>query len=192
MTISSIDWPELQEIRNGNDAPVIAIYENYRQEFIAWANRSYGLEYEDAVDVFQEVVVCFYRNVAQGKLEKLTSSVKTYLFAIGKNIIRDRLKKKDPLQNSREVGELKISLQPEIIDYLYNEERAAMVKQLMDSLQEPCNSLLKMFYYFNLSMKAIAKKMDYKNENVAKTQKLRCLNALKDKVRKRFNKNDLL
>lgn len=186
------DWPDLQEIRNGNEAPIITIYENYREEFIVWAGRKYQLDQEDAVDVFQESVICFYRNVVRGKVETISSSVKTYLFAIGKNIIRDKLKKNDPLKVTQEIGEIDVSHQPEIMELIYNEERAELVKQLMQELQEPCNSLLRLFYYFNLSMKEIAQKMQYKNENVAKTQKMRCLNALKEKIKKRFNKDDLL
>ena len=192
MSMLKIDWPDLQEIRNGNEAPIITIYENYREEFIVWAGRKYQLDQEDAVDVFQESVICFYRNVVKGKVETISSSVKTYLFAIGKNIIRDKLKKNDPLKVTQEIGEIDVSHQPEIMELIYNEERAELVKQLMQELQEPCNSLLRLFYYFNLSMKEIAQKMQYKNENVAKTQKMRCLNALKEKIKKRFNKDDLL
>jgi len=192
MSMLKSDWPDLQEIRNGNEAPMIIIYENYREEFIVWAGRKYQLDQEDAVDVFQESVICFYRNVVRGKVETISSSVKTYLFAIGKNIIRDKLKKNDPLKVTQEIGEIDVSHQPEIMELIYNEERAELVKQLMQELQEPCNSLLRLFYYFNLSMKEIAQKMQYKNENVAKTQKMRCLNALKEKIKKRFNKDDLL
>lgn len=192
MSMLKSDWPDLQEIRNGNEAPIITIYENYREEFIVWAGRKYQLDQEDAVDVFQESVICFYRNVVKGKVETISSSVKTYLFAIGKNIIRDKLKKNDPLKVTQEIGEIDVSHQPEIMELIYNEERAELVKQLMQELQEPCNSLLRLFYYFNLSMKEIAQKMQYKNENVAKTQKMRCLNALKEKIKKRFNKDDLL
>jgi len=192
MSMLKSDWPDLQEIRNGNEAPIITIYENYREEFIVWAGRKYQLDQEDAVDVFQESVICFYRNVVRGKVETISSSVKTYLFAIGKNIIRDKLKKNDPLKVTQEIGEIDVSHQPEIMELIYNEERAELVKQLMQELQEPCNSLLRLFYYFNLSMKEIAQKMQYKNENVAKTQKMRCLNALKEKIKKRFNKDDLL
>jgi RNA polymerase sigma-70 factor (ECF subfamily) len=192
MSILNSEWSDLQEIRNGNDEPIIAIYEKFRQEFIVWAERKYHLEQEDAVDVFQDAVTSFYRNIAQGKLEKLTSSTKTYLFAIGKNIIRDKLKKNDPLKESDEIRNLKVSHEPEIIEFLYNQERVELVRQMLDTMPEPCNSLLRLFYYFNFSMKAIAEKLHYKNENVAKTQKLRCLNALKDKIRKKFKKDDLL
>lgn len=192
MSMLSKEGLDCQEIRNGNEEPIMAIYENYRQEFIAWAYRKYGMSQEDAVDVFQDTVTSFYRNIALGKLQTLTSSVKTYLFAIGKNIIRDKLKKNDPLKASDEIVDLKVSYKPEVIDSLYNEERAELVKQMLDSLQEPCKSLLRWFYYFNLPMKEIAEKLKYKNDNVAKTQKMRCLNALKDKIRKKFKKDDLL
>ncbi len=38
-------------------------------------------------------------------------------------------------------------------------------------------------------MEAIAQAMNYKNENVVKTQKLRCLTTLKSLVRERYNED---
>ncbi len=50
----------------------------------------------------------------------------------------------------------------------------------IDTLGEPCRSLLIGFYYEKLSMEELANKLNYKNENVAKQQKLRCKDRLKN------------
>ena len=59
-------------------------------------------------------------------------------------------------------------------------DRQVQISKMIKSMAEPCGSILKMFYYRGYSMDEIATRMQYKNVNVAKTQKLRCLNKLRN------------
>ena len=184
------DQQLIAKIKEGDEASLVEIYKRYRPPFIQWAQGSYKVDEDMAADVFQDAVVCLYRNVVRGKLESLTSSLKTYLFAIGKNILR----KKAQTQVALDSDDLWIveNLQAEPVDHFAENDRQRFVARLMNTLGEPCKSILRYYYFKGFSMEAIAREMDYKNENVVKTQKLRCLTSLKSLVRDRYQSEDLL
>lgn len=167
-----------QAFRQGNQAPLGALYTQYRGEFLGWSQQRYKVPEEVAIDIFQDVMVIFFRNVSQGKLTHLNSSIKTYLFGIGKNLLRRHLQRKGreiPLEEGFDVadmegGTMKIVLQ--------NERQRALHKALQ-KLGEPCRQLLELFYYKQLSMKEIQAEMAYKSVQVVKTQKSRCVQYLR-------------
>ena len=184
------DQQLIAKIKDGDEAGLVEVYQQYRPSFIQWAQGSYKVDEATAADVFRDAVVCLYRNIVKGKLESLTSALKTYLFAIGKNILRKKLQTQVALDSD----DLWIveNLQAEPIDHFAENDRQRFVARLMDTLGEPCKSILRYYYFKGFSMESIARAMDYKNENVVKTQKLRCLTTLKSLVRDRYNSDDLM
>lgn len=184
------DQALIQLIKNGDEASLIKIYKEHRPAFLQWAQNSYRIDEEKAADAFQDAVVCLYRNIVRGKLETLTSSLKTYLFAIGKNVVRKKLQQPVAL----ETDELWMveNLQAEPIDEFATNDRQRLVARLMNTIGEPCKSILELFYFRGFSMEAIAERLQYKNENVVKTQKLRCLTNLKNMVRERYQSEDFV
>lgn len=69
---------------------LVKIYREYRKEFLSWAYNNYGAGEDDALDSFQDAMIILYKNVREGKLTDLQSSLKTYLFSIGKNVLLTR------------------------------------------------------------------------------------------------------
>lgn len=69
-------------------------------------------------------------------------------------------------------------------DELFNYKNKLIDKiaELAISMKEPCKSILKYYYYENLSMDKIAEVMKYKNADTVKSQKLRCMKYLEDSL----------
>ena len=76
----------IQKIRSGGQTELGSIYEEYRTEFLQWITKEYDCSMDDGKDIYQLTILIFYDNIKKGKLEHLVSSVKTYLFGIGKNL----------------------------------------------------------------------------------------------------------
>lgn len=184
------DQTLIQRIKDGDETSLVKIYKEYRPAFQQWAQHSYRIDEEQSADAFQDAVVCLYRNIVQGKLESLTSSLKTYLFAIGKNVVRKKLQQPVTLESS-ELG-LVENLYTDPVDQFATNDRQQLVARLMETIGEPCKSILELFYFRGFSMEAIATRLQYKNENVVKTQKLRCLTSLKNMVRERYQNEDFV
>lgn len=185
----SEDQQLLEKIKEGDDKGMLELYRLYRDSFIQWAQQSYKIDEESATDAFQDAMVSLHNNVVKGKLFELTSSLKTYLYAIGKNIIRKKFNKMS-LSSEQEEDNIADTLATEIIDSIALSERQQLVSSLLNSIGEPCRTILRLFYFKGFAMDAIAQRMEYKNENVAKTQKLRCISTLKKMVRDRYNSED--
>ncbi len=166
----------MPRIRNGDEHLLTEIYRAYRNDFIYWAVRNYGITEEIARDVYQMAVVIFYENIRSGKLTHLQSSAKTYLFGIGKNKIMEEL------ASQRKAQKLQENFRYEPLSADSPEDKEELFKILevaLNELGEPCRTVLDMYYYKNYGIDQIAEALNYKGNDSAKTQKYKCLTRLK-------------
>ena len=56
------------------------------------------------------------------------------------------------------------------------------ITYLLQQMGNPCKAILEYFYYEKKSMQEIANALNFKNTNVAKTKKNKCLNRLRGLV----------
>ena len=137
-----VDQNVIARIRSGDEQPVTEIYRAYRNDFIYWAVRNYGITEEIARDVYQMAVVIFYENIRSGKLTQLQSSVKTYLFGIGKNKVMEEL------ASQRKAQKLQENFRYEPLPADSNEEKEEMFKILevaLNELGDPCRTVLDLY-----------------------------------------------
>ena len=62
-------------------------------------------------------------------------------------------------------------------------ERESIIRQAVNAMTEPCNSILTLYYWDDKSMKEIADLKDYSNADSAKSQKNKCMSKLKAYVK---------
>lgn len=166
------------EIRAGNEFVLKRIYKDNYPTIRKLVISNSGDE-EDAKDLYQEAFLAFYQKVKEDEFE-LKSSIRTYLYAVSRNLWLKRLK----LFSSRE----QINIKDE--DQYFEEESVieendgrdreiSLVQQSLERMGEPCKTILKDFFYHKKSMEEIAQKMNYTNAANAKNQKYKCFNRLK-------------
>ncbi len=174
-----MNWTDdaiVTSIIEGRDDGLVHLYRTYRSEFSQWAITRYRVDTDLAYDAFQEAVIALRFNVINGKMQLQKSALKTYLFSIGKHQLFNRLKKTKYEQGEADMMKYDQQVKSAGMELT---ARQILVRDQMMRMGEPCASILRMFYYLGYSMQVIAARMDYKNENVAKTQKMRCLKKLK-------------
>lgn len=161
-------------IKDGDDEAVKVLYEKYRGEFIQWAIKRHQSNEEEAKDVFQNIIVIFFSKVNSGKLAVLESSIKTYLFGIGKNLLKQRIE-------DLSLDEILIS---ELVDAEKEDnEKLNILMSEMEKMSDLCTSILKHYYFNGYSMEDIAIEFDYKSIDSAKTQRYKCLQKLKNAIK---------
>jgi len=169
----------LEQIRTGDERILKSLYDNYRPEFLAWAIQRYRCEEELAGEVYQQAYTLMYFNIKDGKLKTLTSSLKTYLFGIGKNLFRERGRAAiRPIQSIEESPNLG-GFDTDILDQYTHEHQKEVVRILLKEIGNPCKRLLELFFYRNYSTEAVAHTMDYKDERVVRKRKSICLKQLR-------------
>lgn len=135
----------------------------------------------DVDDVFQESIVMLYRNIQLGKfLGK--SSIKTYFYAISRNLwYRKLTKSKNSV--SLDVERIGEDLHPseEIQMNQDDANKKNIVAKMLDELTRGCRNILRDFYFEKLSLESICEKYGFASKGVAKTKKHRCLKKLIDK-----------
>lgn len=168
----------IDRIRSGDTKMLSKVYEDYREEFFLWLTRYFNCSSDEAKDVYQNAILVFYENIMMGKLTEMTSTVKTYLFAVGKYKMMEQKK-----QSYKFSGEEQIPhLQPEeagLEDLQKGEKYLKMVEKCLHLLGDPCRTLLELYYYQRLSMAEITISMDYKNADTTKNLKYKCIQRLK-------------
>lgn len=165
------------------------IYHDHRNSFISWLCKSYSSDEDFAADCFQDAILVVFNNVRDNKLTSLSSEFKTYLFSIGKNVfLKEKAKFKKVNMSHDWESHKNMPDTLEERNFLEEEERIDKVARSVVSMSEPCKSILKYYYYHSLSMAEIANKLNYKNANTVKSQKIRCMKYLEEMI----NKSDVV
>ena len=177
------DQELIELIRSGSgiDPAVRFMYRNYFEFLGIYVQQHAGSE-QDAEDVFQEVVVAFIDLVQRDKFRG-DSSIKTFLFALNRNIWLNELKKRKR-SSAREIKyELEKSTEdPGIAHYMGAREGRQQLMELITSLGTVCKQILLAFYYEGLSMKEILEQLHYENEQVVRNKKHKCMKKLEELI----------
>ena len=118
------------------------LYHQYREEFGVWISKNFKCDEELAADVYQQAFTTMYYNIKEGRLTELRSSLKTYLFAIGKNLLRDHFKIHSRRQEILEVAVDTNNIDNGIIERYEKAGMKETVKQLLTEIGEPCRTVL--------------------------------------------------
>lgn len=167
-------------IRSGDYTLVDQLYEDYRSLFVQWLQQHFKAMEHEAVDIFQDAVIIFYRNITSGKVDRLNSSIKTYLFAIGKHLWLKRFRKKQRTSYLEELPDISYEgWDTRIIQEVETADQRARLDAALGQLGEKCRRLLVLAYFHRYSTEALQHEFDYSSADVVRTKKYRCLNQLR-------------
>ena len=156
------------------------IYKEYYPTIKFLITTNSGTE-TDAEDVFQDALVVLYRKIARENLV-LTSSFKTFLYSICRNLWLQRLDRRVfrneflEMEDLGELQEISFNEPPE-----EEQEKYRLFQQHFFRLSEDCQKVLKLFMS-KTSLKEIADIMGFKTEKYAKTRKFMCKEKLKNSI----------
>jgi RNA polymerase sigma-70 factor (ECF subfamily) len=168
-------------LERGDDTWLDELYKENKDKFIIWASRKYDLNDEDLLDVYQSAVLSFYENVYYRRVEQLESAPGTYLFGIAKNLVLKRLRKEK--MSERHEIRLQEHWRFLTLDKDNLEDTYQTVQKVLNTTAEPCKSIIEAFYLRGMSIQGIADQYNYKNADVVKTQKYRCMKSLINQVK---------
>jgi RNA polymerase sigma factor (sigma-70 family) len=167
----------IEELLKDENKALKDIYRLYRTECLAWLQAKFGLEAEEAVDVFQLAVIIIYDNAVLGKITADHADAKSYLYGVARNKAYEIMRQKKPNVSFDE--------HPLLLTYINNEEdngiseeAITLANEALVHLGQPCQNILELYYYQNKSMDEITTIHGYKNTDTTKNQKYKCLKRL--------------
>ncbi|MCA1763862.1 MAG: RNA polymerase sigma factor [Cryomorphaceae bacterium] len=172
----------LERLREGDQKALEKIYLDYKTEFLQFG-RSINVDEDVLLDVYQDSIIAFYENVQSGKLTSLSSTLKTYLFSIGKFKLFKINKEAQRFTVESTDTENEYTEVTDAYAENINAERLALIEKALDKLGKKCRELLRLFYYRGFDLEEIKNEMNLENKNTAKSQKSRCISQLKKLIK---------
>lgn len=169
----------LNAIRNGEKGCIEMLYSNYYEVIESFVIKNSGTS-DEANDIVQNTVITFYEKALTKKFV-LTSSLKTYLYSIARNLWLKELKRKGKTPMVIDTTAEYLVLEDHN-DKSYKEEEEELIQNCMkyfNTLGENCKEILTHYYWDNWKMDKIAKEMNYTNAVNAKVQKSKCMKQLR-------------
>lgn len=167
----------LKGLANNDSKAIDTIYKdnfNMVQAFIINNNGTY----DDARDIFQEAMITLYEK-AQSDTFVLTSKINTYVYSICRRLWLKRLQQMGRYSNQVDHLEETVPVEEDVELHEKRNAEFAIMDRALNSLGEPCKSLLEGYYLKKHDMQALAKEFGYTNADNAKNQKYKCLMRLK-------------
>ncbi len=173
------DEQVIEGIKARNGTVLRFLYSEYREKTIDYVTHNSG-SVNEAEDVFQDAVVKAYQEIMKNDFV-LKKTFNAYFMSICRNtwIYAVKLKNKQisPENFQKELTETNL------FEEYKNEQLQKLTWNLFRQLNEDCQAVLDMYYFQKKAMIEIAYRMDYKNEQIAKNKKYRCLEYLKEQIK---------
>lgn len=162
---------ELALFRRDPDGGSKTINATCRPKFIRWGLENHSIDGADLEDIFQNAFILMMQNIQAGRLTQLTGTLCTYLFGVGKNLIRAFLRRHkrtnwlgdDPLPDTTSGTQVSTAeagmMWQQTSDTLWQE---------VDALGDPGRSILILTYKEGLSAQEIADVMGYASAEVVR------------------------
>ena len=141
---------------------------------------------EDAKDIFQEAMIVLYEKAKQESFE-LQCQLRTYIYSICRRLWLKRLLHQNRFMIAEDTEVELVHVEDEVEDQEKLSAEFGMMDRAINSLGEPCKSLLEAFYLQKRNMQDIALSFGYTNAENAKNQKYKCLVRLKKLFFSQYN-----
>ncbi|WP_020536234.1 RNA polymerase sigma factor [Lewinella cohaerens] len=176
MSNYAADESRLQTLATGSDSAWRVLYDDLRSPFRLFFLKHTNWPPEQVSALYQDAMVVLHRKVTTGSLAApLRSSLRTYLFGVGKMIYRKQGGAKT--QWEEEVPE--VAIPPGVEDRIAQREQAAWIRNLLNRMDEKCRNILRKVYLHSYSMEAIAEDLGLSGAGAARKRKYDCLQRMR-------------
>ena len=138
---------------------------------------------DDAKDIFQESIIVIYRKVKEQKHFMLSSTFKTFIYSIARNLWLKHLRaikyEGQKIQDQQGYMELK----DEPFKVSNDDLKMSLYQKYFKQLPEDCQNILKLTAR-DIPQKEIAQAMNFKSENYVKKRKHNCKEKLLEMIKK--------
>ena len=178
-------------------------YNRLRPEFLRRLTAKYSaLTLFDAENLYQDAFIAVQKNILLGRVKENTSW-SSYILTIGMNLANHEIRKKgitdsldeEPEEDKvpRKVPDILKELPANEYESFYDDPEAKiLLSQELSHTPEPCNSVILLYYYENLSMNEIAERVGFKNATTTKSKKSQCMKDLVRRVKGSFRRAGLI
>lgn len=179
MSKYATDERRLQTLATGSDTAWHTLYDDLRSPFRLFFLKHTKWDSDQVNVLYQDAMVVLHRKITSGGLTApLRSSLRTYLFGVGKMIYRKQ--SGASVQWEEEIPE--IAVPPGVEDRIEQRERAAWARDLLNRMDEKCREILRKVYLQGFSMEAVAEDLQLSGAGSARKRKFDCLQRMRKMI----------
>lgn len=163
-------------------------YEDLKLPFVNTLRSEYNLDYDDIMDIYTDVWIALRDNILRDMVAPDTKW-HPLIMQMGRNQANNKVTRRktinclDDESFNRDELERKYTAEQEAETSIYEDpEFKKVLAAQLSYIPDPCNKVLKFFYYDEMSMKEIAVAMNYSGPDSAKTVRHRCMEKLKSRI----------
>jgi RNA polymerase sigma factor (sigma-70 family) len=163
-------------LKTEENASFGVLYKFYFPSVSSYVRKNKGSG-EDAEDIFQEAILVLLNKVRETDFV-LTSSLKTYLFAISKNLWLKRLRDNKLIS----VDDLEVyQWESDSFSMEFSPEQTIdeKVNSWLTKITANCQRILKAIFFYSEPMDSVMKRMGWKNRHTAASQQYKCIQQVK-------------
>jgi RNA polymerase sigma factor (sigma-70 family) len=173
----------LERLRAEDTASFALLYTHYFPTVAAYVQQNSGSR-TDAEDLFQETIVVLLQKVRQPNFV-LTSSLKTYLYAIARHLWLKRLRNQRLVfQEEVPLYALETPMEPWTCEEPPEKSIEEKVQIWLQKITQHCQRLLKALFFYQQPMTELMETMGWKNRHTADNQKYKCMQQMKKEKEK--------
>ncbi len=177
----------INAIRCNNQQTINKLYSHFRSSTIRFLRQRTSLSSDDICDIYQEALIILI-NKANDSNFTLSCSLATFINAISANVANNKMRQNSKTISADTTQPLLISVADDASnqeEQIEQNEQFSTLRHIVSSMGEPCLSLLKAFYWEQLSFAEIAQKLpNYSTADSARNNKSRCIGKLKEYYKK--------
>jgi RNA polymerase sigma factor (sigma-70 family) len=168
----------LDKLKTEDSSSFELLYKFYFPSISSYIKQNLGNN-EDAEDIFQEAIIVLLQKVRQPDFA-LTSSLKTYLYAVAKNIWLKRLRDNKIKIVDSELSMVVHRTETEIFEIESEKSKEEKVENWLLKITRNCQNILKALFFYEVPMDNLMLKMGWKNKHTASNQKHKCIQQIKN------------
>ena len=170
----------IEKIISGDEKALEKLYNDLKKLTLGFLKKR-GCDEFHAEDIFQESFIVLYNKVITKK-EKLTCKMSTFLISAANNLSLKELARVKKLDY----------FSPEIPIVYETSENVKMVEKCLKHLTKTEQRIIKLFYFDELKIPEITKKMNHKDSSTTKVQKYKTKNKFGEVFFKLYKQEDFL
>lgn len=181
-------------------------YIRLRQPFLMSLTQRYkDLRWEDAENLYQDTFIAIQKNLMAGRVREETSW-SSYIFQIGMNMASKHARhvgitdstdyncddEENRKKTAKQVQNILLSLSDAEHSFYDDPDVLSVLSEELEHTPEPCNTIVRLFYYGQKKMTEIAEAVGYKNADTAKAKKNQCMKSLIERVKRSMKMSGLI
>ena len=163
-------------------------FEGLKQLFVNYLRKNFFLTNDQIMSIYTQVWLDVRDNILHGRVRPHTKW-RSYILKMGRNQALNIASRRphvesidDPKFNHDEFERRYTEMRGADSSIYEDPDMQAVLAAELSYIPDPCNKILKLYYFDDLSMTEIADAMNYNNSRSAITTKNRCMKKLKDRV----------